>query len=172
MYEITREKPQDAVAIDHLLDISFGEERFRKTAYAIRQNSTPIPELCLVARDESGLLATIQYWNLLIGDKTEAILLGPIAVRPAEKGKGIGIGLIRDTMKIAKDLGHKLVVLVGDPEYYGRFGFTSAFDRGLQLPGPVDAHRFLVCELEEGALDGVQGMVNGLRIPGKQVKSC
>ena len=42
MYEITREKPQDLTAIEHLLEISFGEERFRKTAYAIRQNSTPM----------------------------------------------------------------------------------------------------------------------------------
>lgn len=161
MYEITHEKPQDAVVIDHLLDISFGEERFRKTAYAIRQNSTPIPELCLIARDESGLLATIQYWNLVVGDQTGAILLGPIAVRPEEKGKGIGITLIRDTLKMAKERGYKLVVLVGDPDYYGRFGFISAFDQGLQLPGPVDAHRFLVCELETGALAGVKGMVNG-----------
>ena len=167
MYEYTLEKPQDAAAIDQLLDISFGEERFRKTAYAIRQNSTSIPELCLVARDDSGLLATIQYWNLLIGEQTEAILLGPIAVRPADKGKGIGVDLIRFTLKRAKERGHKLVVLVGDPDYYGRFGFISAFDRGLQLPGPVEAHRFLVCELEPGALEGVQGMVNGTQVPAK-----
>lgn len=161
MYEITREKPQDAVAIEELLDLSFGENRFRKTAYALRQNSHSIPELCLVVREQDELLATIQYWHLKVGAKTDAILLGPIAVKPDRQGEGIGVSLIRDTMQLAKNMGHKLVILVGDPSYYNRFGFVSAFDNNLELPGPVEAHRFLVCELSGGALQNVSGMVSG-----------
>jgi predicted N-acetyltransferase YhbS len=161
MHKITLEKPQDAVAIEKLLNISFGEERFKKTAYALRQNSNPIPELCCVVRDDEMLLASIQYWHLRIAEQTPALLLGPIVVQPERQGEGIGIGLIRDTLSIAKSMGHKIVILVGDPDYYQRFGFTSALAKGLELPGPVEAHRFLVCELQEGALRGVKGMVNG-----------
>ena len=161
MYEISPEKLHDAAAIEELLDISFGENRFRKTAYALRQNSHSIPELCMVAREDNAVLASIQYWHLRVGAKTDAILLGPIVVKPERQGEGIGVGLIRDTMALAKNMGHKIVILVGDPSYYGRFGFISAFEKGLELPGPVDAHRFLVCELVEGALKNVSGMVSG-----------
>ncbi|WP_169567909.1 GNAT family N-acetyltransferase [Sneathiella limimaris] len=170
MYEITREKPQDAAAIETLLDLSFGPDRHRKTAYKLRENSEAIPELCLVARKEGKLLATISYWPLTIGGKTPALLLGPIAVQPDLQGQGIGVGLIRDTLKIAKERGHKLVILVGDPGYYGKFGFVSAFDQGFQMPGPVESHRFLVCELADGALEGVSGMVEG--VPAAKKKSA
>ncbi len=161
MYKFTHEKPQDSVAIENLLDISFGEGRFKKTAYALRQNSNPIPELCCVIRDGEDLLASIQYWHLRIAGKVPALLLGPIVVKPERQGEGIGVGLIRDTLSLAKSMGHKIVVLVGDPEYYQRFGFFSASAKGLELPGPVEAHRFLVCELQEGALEGVEGLVTG-----------
>ncbi|WP_025898233.1 GNAT family N-acetyltransferase [Sneathiella glossodoripedis] len=161
MYEITPEQPQDHAAIEKLLDKSFGEDRFKKTAYALRQNSNSIPELCLVAREAGNLLASIQYWHLKIAGEVPALLLGPIAVQPERQGEGIGVGLIRDTLQLAKSLGHKIVILVGDPAYYGRFGFSSAFEKGLELPGPVEAHRFLVCELEDGALDNVKGLVTG-----------
>ncbi len=48
--------------------------------------------------------------------------------------------------------GHKAVILVGDPEYYERFGFTRSPTGGLVMPGPVDRRRFLGVELAAGGL--------------------
>ncbi len=162
MFKILPEKPQDAATIEVLLDDCFGKDRFTKTVYTVRKNLFPIWDLSLVARsDEGELLASIRYWPLLIGNKHDAILLGPIAVQPSHQGEGIGVALIRYSMEQAKKLGHTRVVLVGDPEYYARFGFISADKLGMELPGPVEKRRFLIAPLEDGALDGVSGMVSG-----------
>ena len=161
MYQISKALPEDKAAIETLLDICFGPDRFKKTAYRIRESLHPISDLSFVARAEEKLLASIQYWPVLIGGKTKALLLGPIVVSPDLQGQGIGVALIRESLKKASEFGHEIIILVGDPEYYERFGFQSAFDAGLSLPGPVEDHRFLVAELSENALKNVSGMVEG-----------
>jgi predicted N-acetyltransferase YhbS len=158
---IIHERPEDAALIDPLLDKCFGAERFAKTAYKIREHLTPIPELSFVVREGDTLLATIRYWPIVIGDGTSALLLGPIAVDPARRGERIGITLIHKSLEVAQSLGHALVVLVGDPEYYEQFGFVNAALLGVSLPGPVDNRRLLAKELKRGALKGVEGIVRG-----------
>ena len=165
MPQIIHERPEDAVLIEPLLDKCFGADRFNKTAYKIREHIKPLPELSFVTCEGDQLLATSRYWPILIGAVTPAVLLGPIAVEPALQGKGIGVALIRRTLDEAVGLGHKIVVLVGDPEYYGQFGFLSASARGLQLPGPVEDRRFLVKECGVGALKNVSGMITGASLP-------
>lgn len=164
MYQIIHERPQDADQIEPLLETCFGAERTKKTAYKIRENLQPLPQLSLVAVDQDTVLATIRYWPITIGENTSALLLGPIAVMPSHQGEGMGVGLIRESLKLATELGHDIVVLVGDQDYYTRFGFSSAFDQGLLFPGPVEPSRFLVSELKSGALQDVTGMVEGARL--------
>ncbi|MAZ02700.1 MAG: GNAT family N-acetyltransferase [Sneathiella sp.] len=161
MPQFIQERPGDAALIEPLLDECFGPDRFKKTAYKIRENIVPQPELSYVAVEEGRLLATIRYWPITIGGTTPALLLGPIAVSPKLQGKGIGVGLIRETLRVAQDLGHRIIVLVGDPEYYGQFGFENAAVLGFKLPGPVEEKRFLVKECVPGALKGVTGMLAG-----------
>jgi len=162
MYQIIHERPEDAALIEPLLDKCFGPERFEKTAYKIRENINQLPELSFIVRDNGNLLATIRYWPLLIGGNAAAILLGPIAVEPDRQGQKIGVTLIRKSLALAQVLGHEIVVLVGDPEYYEQFGFQNASALGLEFPGPVAERRFLVKELADGAINGVSGMVEGL----------
>ncbi|MEX0582880.1 MAG: N-acetyltransferase [Sneathiella sp.] len=158
---IIQERPGDAALIEPLLDECFGPDRFTKTAYKLRENIQPQPELSFVTIDGDSLLATIRYWPITIGEETSALLLGPIAVSPGLQGKGIGVGLIRKTMQVAMELDHRLIVLVGDPEYYGQFGFQNAAKLGFKLPGPVEERRFLVKECVPGALKDVSGMLAG-----------
>lgn len=165
MYQIIHERPEDAAKIEPLLEVCFGPSRFEKTAYKIRENLSPLPELSLVAIEGDTLLATIRFWPVVIGSSFSAILLGPIAVSPDKQGEGIGIALIEESLKLAREFGHKAVILVGDPDYYKRFGFSSAYDKGLDLPGPVDAHRFLALELVKNSLSGTSGVVAGAPIP-------
>ncbi len=161
MFKISHEQPEDAAAIETLLEKCFGPDRFRKTAYRIREGLVPAENLSLVAKQGDDLLASIRYWPITVGGIYDGLLLGPIVVAPERQGEGIGVALIRQSLKDAQDAGHRFVVLVGDPDYYRRFGFVSAFDKGMTLPGPVEEHRFLAAELMDGALNSVSGMVAG-----------
>ncbi len=65
----------------------------------------------------------------------------------------------------ARRRGHQAVILVGDPEYYDRFGFSAEKTGALWLPGPFERHRLLGCELTAGALDGARGLIGATGRP-------
>lgn len=158
-FTIVAERPEDASLISPLLDRTFGFERTRKTVYRLREHLDPLPELCFSAvAGDGGLLGSIRYWPIEIAG-TPAILLGPLAVEPALQGRGIGKALLRHSLEAAKAAGHRICVVVGDPNYYRPFGFESAPGHGLSLPGPVEPERFQVKALVPGALDGVHGVI-------------
>ncbi len=89
----------------------------------------------------------------------KALLLGPLAVEPGLKSVGIGSALMRHALAEAARLGHGAILLVGDPPYYGRFGFSSEKTAALAMPGPYERHRLLALELVSGALDGAHGTI-------------
>jgi putative acetyltransferase len=60
------------------------------------------------------------------GRSYRALGLGPVGVRPAAQGGGVGAELIRSALAIAEALGEEMVFVLGEPDYYGRFGFTAA----------------------------------------------
>jgi predicted N-acetyltransferase YhbS len=156
--QITPETPDDAQDIEALLDVAFGTERSGKTVYRLREDVAPIPELCTVIREEAALKGSLRFWPVVIGDaRVPALLLGPVAVAPSDRGKGYARELIWDGLDRARQLGYGIVLLVGDEPYYVKFGFTRALTMALALPGPVDLNRFLGLELYSKALWGVSG---------------
>ena len=157
--QIIAEQPEHAPAIEALLDLSFGSGRAAKTVYRLRQGVAPIPELCFVAVEAEVLQGTIRYWPVTLAGTLPALLLGPIAVAEERRSEGLGAVLIEHSLAQAAKLGHRIVLLVGDAPYYGRFGFRRDLALGLDLPGPVDLERFLGLDLVPGALDGVCGAV-------------
>ena len=171
MYEYTSPTPDDHAAIEALLDLAFGPHRHDKTSYRFREGIDPLPELSMIARDNGRLVATIAYWPVVIGAAaTPALLLGPVAVEPALRGLGIGVTLIRRTLAKACRDGHKLAVLVGDRDYYERFGFTMAEPHGIFMPNQPD--RLMVKPLTMGGLDGVSGAIRSWREAGRKARSA
>lgn len=159
--EIVQERPEDAPEIEALLNRAFGPDRLTKTAYRLREGVSPIPELCIVARENGILRASNRFWPVRIGDAgLPALLLGPLAVDPEHQGRGFGIELMRRGLETARAMGHARVILVGDEPYYARVGFSRAKAVGLALPGPVDERRLLGLELVPGSMAGVSGMVH------------
>lgn len=164
-FRIDRENPGDVLAREHLLDAAMGPNRHRKSSEAIRRHRVPAEGLALVARDASGhVIATVRLWNISAGITPEgrpvsALLLGPLAVVRAHEGKGIGGALMRAAILKAKKLGHGAILLVGDPEYYGRFGFSADKAATLMMPGPFERHRLLGLELKDGWLAGAAGVI-------------
>ena len=104
------------------------------------------------------VIGSVRLTQIKVGD-TPALLLGPLAVRPEWKKHGIGSKLMRMSLEAARKAGHKLVVLVGDAAYYEQFGFRMVQPGTMIMPAPVDPRRLLACELVEGGLKGVHGVV-------------
>ena len=157
------ESAADAPAIERLHERAFGPGRFARTAFRLREGVPPLMDLCFIARVGTLLVGSIRLSPVVIGAATPCILLGPITIDPAFQSRGIGGALMRRSMEIARAKGHRLVILVGDAPYYARFGFAVVPPGRLQLPGPVDPHRFLYAELQAEAFDGVNGPVRGAR---------
>ncbi len=167
MFVISAKRQADGPAIKTLLDLAFGPERTRKTAYRYRAGVAPVSGLELVARDAGApeaapLVGSIQYWPVIIGAGTPALLLGPLAVAPGRAGEGIGRALVNRSLDMAQASGHRIVLLVGPMDYYGQFGFRPATPHGIAMPDEAP-ERLLVAELVPGALDGVSGDVHSRR---------
>lgn len=167
MITIRAEKAADVAARESLLDRSFGESRFAKTAERLREGRLPAAGLSFVASERGRIIGTVRLWNVAAGPGCPALLLGPIAVDPERRKRGIGAALMSHAIEAAARLGHRAILLVGDAPYYGRFGFSAARTGALWLPGPYEAQRLLAHELAPGALDGARGLVSatGRRIP-------
>jgi predicted N-acetyltransferase YhbS len=158
MVMIGREAPAEAGAREALLDRAMGAGRKRKPSERLRAGRLPAEGLSLVARDAGKLVGTVRLWHVKAGDRP-ALLLGPLAVDPEFQGLGIGTDLMDAALAGAEDVGHDAIILVGDPEYYARFGFAADATSGLLMPGRVERRRFLAREFTPGVLTNAYGRV-------------
>ncbi|MCB2013973.1 MAG: GNAT family N-acetyltransferase [Sphingobium sp.] len=136
--------------IEAVLDAAFGPDRHRRTAYAIRKGMLWLPEYSYAARDDAGnVLGVLQSWPVELrsddGTATPLIMVGPVAVVPSDQKNGIGKAMM-DRLVADTDLSAKAhLMMIGDPEYYGRFWRFLADDTsGWRAPGPVDPRRLLM----------------------------
>lgn len=157
---ILQERADDAAAIERLHERVFGPGRYAKTAYRIREQVPHSLELSFTAWVGTLMVGSIWMSKVKIGE-TPALLLGPLTVEPPFRERGIGQLLMQRTMDEARAKGHRLVVLVGDEPYYAKVGFKLVPKGQCTMPGPVDPARLLVCELVEGAFNGVSGVIKG-----------
>jgi predicted N-acetyltransferase YhbS len=160
MVTIREEKITDIAAREMLLDAAYGAVRFGKTSERLREGRVPADGLSLVAVERGRIVGTAQLWHVTAGPRRAALLLGPLAVDPEHRNRGIGSALMRRVIARARLAGHRAIVLVGDAAYHGRFGFTTAQTGELWMPGPCQRDRLLARELETGALDGARGLIS------------
>jgi predicted N-acetyltransferase YhbS len=155
---ILPETPDDAIAIERLHERTFGPGRFARTAFRIRELRGHVLELSFTARVATLLVGSVRLTAIRVGD-TKALMLGPLTVEPAFRGRGIATALIRRAVDAARERGHQLVLLVGDDAYYARCGFRPIAKGQVRVPGPVDPARLLVAELADGAFENVAGLI-------------
>lgn len=153
-----RELPDHDVEIEAINADAFGPGRFTRAAHFIREGGPHDRALSYVALMGGIVIASLRLTPIVVGD-TSALLLGPLAVDADWKNRGIGRTLMRMSIETAKEAGHRLIVLVGDEPYYGPFGFQRVNPGCMVMPAPVDPRRLLACELIDGALSGVSGIV-------------
>ena len=158
-YSISLDAPEHAAAVEALYDDVFGPGRFAKTAERLREGNTAIADASLVAIDSEGLTGVVRVWPVTVGETGRAAFLGPIAVAERRRGNGVAFKLMERAIGVCREQGYAAVILVGDLEYYERFGFKSSGGR-FQLPGPVDQKRVLIRDLSDRAekLHGMLGV--------------
>jgi len=133
--------------VEQLLDRAFGRDRHGRTAYAVREGTTPIAELSFAAMHSEALVGTIQCWPVALarddGARTPLVMVGPVAVDPPRQQHGIGHALMERMLSAARETGADArMMLIGDPEYYARFFAFSAERTGQwRLPGPFEPRR-------------------------------
>jgi predicted N-acetyltransferase YhbS len=139
----------DPALIEALLDRAFEPERHNRTAYKVRQGTEWLPGLSFAAVEDEGLAGTIQCWPVALTDPAgrahPMVMVGPVAVLPEQQGRGFGQALMTARLAALDPRAPQPQVMIGDPEYYGRFfGFTNEGTGGWDLPGPFEQRRLLV----------------------------
>ena len=163
MFKIIRENSKHILDREELLDRVFGLERKKLSTYLLRNEVCEIDELSFVALVDGKFRGSLRFWPIEINKSVKPLLLGPLAVDPEGQGRAIGIALVRKGINTAKKLGYNLIVLVGDHEYYKRFGFEKADPLGLKLRGDYDTSRLLFLTIPRGLDVKISGYIKKYR---------
>ncbi len=139
---LTEDASHDA-AIELINEEAFGPGRFTRAAARIREQGPHDRLLSFICADDGETIASVRMTPVLAGS-VKGHLLGPLAVRPSHKNKGIGRELVRIAVAAARRKGSEAVILIGDPPYYCPLGFEKVAYNALTFPGPVDPNRVLV----------------------------
>jgi putative acetyltransferase len=150
--DIRTETPADHDAITRLITTAFATAAHAsgtEAAIVERLRARGQLTISLVAETASEVIGHVAFSPVAISDETPGWYgLGPVAVLPDHQGSGVGRRLIEHGLDALRALGAEGCVLLGDPAYYGRFGFSSGPD--LVYPGPP-AEYFQSLALREGA---------------------
>jgi predicted N-acetyltransferase YhbS len=165
--KIRPEKPSDFQDIYDLVRIAFQTAKVadgteQDYVNQLRASANYIPQLALVAEEEAELVGHIMLTKTYVAtadSKFEALLLAPLAVALHYRNRGVGSQLVKESFELAKNLGHRVIFVVGDPAYYRRFGFKSSVLFGVKHVPPIGDQYVMVYELSAGALVGVEGTV-------------
>ena len=131
--------------------------------HKLRKTNDLIKELCLVAVYQDQIVGNITYSKSIIINKNdnkthEVVTFGPISVLPALQRKGIGAALIKQSIKIATEIGYKAIVIKGYPQIYKKFGFQNGKKFGICAADGSYPKWLLVIELYNGALNDINGV--------------
>lgn len=156
---IRGERRSDIAARENLLDAAFGPGRFAKSSERLREGRVPARGLAFTALEGRRLIGTVRLWSVTAGAASGCLLPGPLAVASDVRSRGVGADLMWRALREAKRRGYRAVLLVGDPAYYQRFGFSAENTGALRMPGPYERERLLACEFVPGMLKGARGMI-------------
>ena len=148
MVQIRSEQSNDIVAIHRVYEQAFGGDPEANLVDRLRATGSLI--LSLVAIEDHEVVGHIAFSPVRI-DSTSgtkgAVGLGPLGVLPAYQRRGIGSELVRAGLAELRKAGHGVVVVLGHPNYYPRFGFVPAENHGIRWEYDAPSEAFMVKEL-------------------------
>lgn len=155
---IREETPGDYEAIRAVNDMAFGRPSEGRLVELLRKDGYIVCSLVAVVDDR--VVGNVVFSNLPIRTaygEIDAVSLAPIAVMPVNQARGVGIALIEEGLEICKHCGKRAVLVLGDPKYYQRFGFSSAL--AMNIKSPFLGPSWMALELVSDALRDVEGSV-------------
>ena len=148
MVTIRPERPEDHDAVRAVNDGAFGEGSPEGGLVdALREEGAHVPELCLVAVEGDEVVGHILFSRARLASGHEVLALAPMAVLPEHQRSGVGSQLATDALRRAATTDFPLVVVLGHPEYYPRFGFEPAAAHGVEAPWEVPPEAWMVLPL-------------------------
>lgn len=160
MVTIRQETPSDVSAIHNLNVAAFSQSTEADIVDSLR--AAGALRYSIVAVDEDEIVGHLALSPVTITEDKRvmpALGLGPMAVSPSRQRQGIGTQLVNFWLEQLADEKDDLVVLVGHPDYYPRFGFRRAKPLGIRWEHDIPDEAFMVLELRRGALDEISGVV-------------
>jgi len=157
---VRAETTEDHDAVYRINELAFGQLNEADLVDALRINASPY--FSLVAVIDEHVVGHIFFSPVSIESENSAFTamgLAPMAVLPEYQNQGIGSQLVREGLRECQRLGHDIVVVLGHPDYYPRFGFAPASLKGLRSEYEVPDEVFMVAELLPDALAGRHGLV-------------
>jgi len=151
MMSIRMATSRDRDAIRQVEEHAFGQSTEAGLVDALVNNADVVLEL--VAEEEGAVVGHILFSRLYVekdGIRTPAVALAPLAVEPSYHGTGIGGALVREAHVRLKATGETLSIVLGEPDYYGRFGYAHARAAGFESDYQCDALQALAwCDAPE-----------------------
>lgn len=154
MIEIRREAEADYPEVFQVNLLAFGGDAESRLIEKLRAR----PHISLVAVDNGRVIGHIFFGGIFIespdGSVSDTTGLAPMAVLPEYQNQGIGSMLVRAGLDACREEGHAAVFVLGHANYYPRFGFEVAAEKGFTCQFEVPDEHFMVLELTENALAG------------------
>ena len=155
---IRKTTPKDEPSITRVCRQAFGGDDEGRLVDALRAGG--YERLSLVAENAGEVVGVLVFSELAILTESASIAglaLAPLAVLPSHQRRGIGSMLVTEGLRICRELGHAIVIVLGHPEYYPRFGFTA--ELALPLQSCYAGPSFMALALQDGVFDGLCGEV-------------
>jgi putative acetyltransferase len=155
---IRPEATADDATVEEVNQLAFGGEDEALLVAALRAGG--YARVSLVAEEDGQVVGHILFSDLSIvtpGGVAPALALAPMAVVPSHQRRGIGSALVREGLRTCRDAGHRIVIVLGHPKFYPRFGFSAKMAE--RLSSPYSGPAFMAAELVPNALQGVAGEV-------------
>ena len=163
--KIRQAQERDHAAIYELVRAAFATAKVsdgteQDFVRALRRRDTYRPELELVAEENGQLTGHIHLTELSIPGAPaglRGLMVAPLCVRLEDRSRGLGGQLLHEGGRRAAELGYNALFLVGDPDYYGRYGFQNAVSLGFQNASGVPDQFLLARGLTPDALRDAGG---------------
>jgi putative acetyltransferase len=150
-FRVRSERVDDADAVRAVHLAAFGQADEADLVETLRRDGLAV--IGIVAEIDETLVAHALLGRITVGEAA-ALALAPVGVVPDHQRQGVGTAVVRAALEEATVLGERIVVVLGDPDYYRRFGFVPASAAGVTGPWPGPALQVL-------ALPGYDGGARG-----------
>jgi putative acetyltransferase len=157
MIEIRQERARDHSQVHDVVRTAFSRDDEARLVERLRSVSG---YFAFVAIEDESVIGHLSFSPITLNDAPSSFVgLAPVSVIPACQRRGIGSKLIQDGLTSCRECGHTAVFVLGNPDYYSKFGFQRADRFGFRSEYTVTAENFMDLEMESGAIESNSGVI-------------